>query len=54
LAPLPPGRFFRFYASPPVTVHLPDEPAATSYGQTLFRRVQEVMANGGFGSADLG
>jgi hypothetical protein len=50
----PSGRFFRFYTSPPVTVYLPDEPAKTSYGQTLFRRVQEVMAKGGFSSCDLG
>jgi hypothetical protein len=50
----PAGRFFRFYTEPPVTVYLPDEPPETSYGQTIFRRVQEVMAKGGFASFDLG
>jgi hypothetical protein len=50
----PSGRFFRFFAEPPVTLYMPDEPPDTSYGQTMFRRVQEVMAAGGFGTFDLG
>lgn len=50
----PAGRYFRFDTAPPVTVFLPDEPADTDYGQTVFRRVQDVMAGGGFGSFDLG
>jgi hypothetical protein len=50
----PAGRFFRYYTNPPVTVYLPDEPPGTAYAQTVFRRVQEVMARGGFSSFDLG
>jgi hypothetical protein len=50
----PAGRFFRFYTDPPVTVYMADEPPETNFGQTLFRRVQNVMARGGFGSFDLG
>src|SRR6266581_2368139 len=36
----PSRRFFRFFTGPPVTIYLPDEPADTSYGHTMFRRVQ--------------
>lgn len=50
----PSGRFFRFYTDPPVTVYMPDEPADTTDGQTLFRRVQEAIAAGGYGTFDLG
>ena len=50
----PSGRFFRFFTEPPVTVYMPDEPPDTSYGQTMFRRVQDVLAAGGFGTFDLG
>jgi hypothetical protein len=50
----PAGRFFRFFTAPPVTVFMPDEPPEASYGQTLFRRVQDVLAAGGFGTHDLG
>lgn len=50
----PAGRFFRFYTRPPVTVYMPDEPPETGYGETLFRRVQDVLAAGGFSTFDLG
>jgi hypothetical protein len=50
----PPGRFFRFYTEPPITIYMPDEPRETSYGETMFRRVQDEMAEGGFGTVDLG
>lgn len=50
----PPGRFFRFFSVPPITIYMPDEPPETSYAQTIFRRVQDVMAAGGFGTFDLG
>ncbi len=50
----PAGRFFRFFTAPPLTVFMPDEPPDTSYGQTMFRRVQDVLAAGGFGTFDLG
>src|SRR4051794_33709197 len=36
----PPGRFFRFYTEPPITVYMPDEPADLGHRQTMFRRVQ--------------
>jgi hypothetical protein len=51
---LRPGPFFRFYTDPAITIYLPDECPNTPYGQTLFRRVQEVMAAGGFGTVDVG
>lgn len=50
----PAGRFFRFFTTPPVTVFMPDEPPETPYGQTMFRRVQDVLMEGGFGTFDLG
>lgn len=50
----PAGRFFRFFTRPPITVYMPDEPPETNYGQTIFRRVQDVLAAGGFGTFDLG
>lgn len=50
----PNRRFFRFYTQPPITVFLPDEPPETGYGETMFRRVQDVLARGGFFTFDLG
>jgi hypothetical protein len=50
----PADRFFRFFTSPRVVVYMPDEPADTSYGDTCFRRVQDVMFRGGFNTWDLG
>lgn len=50
----PAERYFRFYTDPPITVFMPDEPRETPYGETMFRRVQELMATGGFGTVDLG
>jgi hypothetical protein len=50
----PAGRFFRFYTDPPITVYLPDEPRDTGYGETLFRRLQDVLILGGFATNDLG
>src|SRR5438874_3478882 len=44
----PAKRFFRFYTQPRVVIYMPDEPAETGYGSTLFRRVQDVMLEGGF------
>jgi hypothetical protein len=46
------GRFFRFFTQPSLTVYMPDEPPETSYGQTLFRRVHDVLAQGGFATFD--
>lgn len=50
----PAGRFFRFFTVPPITVFMPDEPRATSYDQTMFRRFQAVLSTGGFSTFDLG
>jgi hypothetical protein len=50
----PSERFFRFYTQPPIVVYMADEPWDTDYGSTLFRRVQDVMLEGGFNTWDLG
>lgn len=50
----PSGRLFRFYSVPQATIYLPDEPPDTSYGHTIFRQVQDVMAQGGYSTFDLG
>jgi hypothetical protein len=50
----PSERFFRFSTQPRIVVSMPDEPAETSYGSTLFRRVQDVIQEGGFSTWDLG
>jgi hypothetical protein len=50
----PPERFFRFRTEPRIVVYMPDEPRDTNHGSTLFRRVQDVMLEGGFGTWDLG
>jgi hypothetical protein len=50
----PAERFFRFHTTPEVTVYLPAEPPWLGYGETLFRRVQDLIALGGFSTIDLG
>jgi hypothetical protein len=50
----PSRRFFRFYSDPPLTIYLADEPEETPYGETLFSRVQVVLAAGGYCTMDLG
>jgi hypothetical protein len=50
----PSTRFFRFYTKPRIVIFMPDEPIETNYGDTLFRRVQDVMLEGGFATWDLG
>jgi hypothetical protein len=49
----PAGRFFRFYTKPAITVFMPDEPRELRYGETVFRRVQNVLRLGGFSTFDL-
>ncbi len=46
-------RFIRFYAAPPMTIYIPDDPH-TVYHLTLFRRIQDVIAKGGYSTFDLG
>lgn len=50
----PSERFFRFDTEPCIVVSMPGEPRETAYGQTLFRRIRDVMLQGGFGTRDLG
>jgi hypothetical protein len=50
----PAGRFFQFYTAPPITVYMPDEPRDLAYAETMFRRVQNIIGRGGFGTFDLG
>jgi hypothetical protein len=49
----PPDRFFRFFTTPPVTVYMPNE-SGLKYDHTCFRRLQDVIAEGGFITHDLG
>jgi hypothetical protein len=49
----PPDRFFRFFTTPPITVYMPDE-SGVEYEATVFRRLQDVIAAGGFTTHDLG
>ena len=50
----PRERSFLFYADPPLKVFLADEAGDIGYGETLFRRVQDVIESGGFNTCDLG
>lgn len=50
----PRDRFFVFYSKPRIKLFLVEEDTNTSYGQTLFRRVQDVINSGGFTTCDLG
>jgi hypothetical protein len=50
----PSERFFRFRTRPRIVVFMPEESRETDYGSTLFRRVQDVMLEGGFSTWDLG
>ena len=50
---MPTERFVRFYTTPAITVYLPDD-APTVYDFTLFRRIQNVIAAGGYSTLDLG
>jgi hypothetical protein len=46
-------RFIRFYAQPAITIYIPDDPG-TVYHLSLFRRIQNVIAAGGYSTFDLG
>ena len=50
----PRDRFFRFFTSPEIIVFMADEASNIGYGETLFRRVQDVIESGGFNTNDLG
>jgi hypothetical protein len=49
----PPQRFIRFFTKPPVVVYMPNEVGVT-YLNTVFRRAQDIMRQGGFATWDLG
>ncbi|MBI5514285.1 MAG: hypothetical protein HY909_10980 [Deltaproteobacteria bacterium] len=49
----PQDRFIRFFTTPPLTVYMPDE-RGVAYEHTCFRRLQDVIARGGFTTNDLG
>ena len=50
----PRDRFFQSYTDPPLKVYLTDEDRKIGYGETLFRRVQDVIMAGGYNTYDLG
>ncbi len=50
----PLDRFFMFNTDPPVKVFLTDNYRDINYGETLFRRVAEVIEAGGFNTYNLG
>jgi hypothetical protein len=50
----PADRFFAFYTTPPIVVHMPADEPADRYVGTRFVSVQQVMAAGGFVTVDLG
>jgi hypothetical protein len=47
------GKFFRFYTAPPITIHMPAN-SPKVYAESHFRRIQDVLAVGGFHTFDLG
>ncbi len=49
----PRDRFVRFFTTPPLVVYMPDE-RGVEYEHTCFRRLQDVIALGGFTTYDLG
>lgn len=49
----PSERFFRFFTRPRIIVYLPDEPTNADSGPTTFRRVRDIMREGGFVTWDL-
>lgn len=50
----PPDRFFLFYTKPMLKVFMPYEDNGKTYESSCFRRVQQVMGQGGFSTFDLG
>jgi hypothetical protein len=50
----PMERFFQFFTKPPIIIYMPEEPDDTTYGATIFHRIQDVMRAGGFTTWDLG
>jgi len=51
--PRPGVSVFHFYTDPRVVLHLPYYPTDEGHMGTVFQRVKQVMAAGGFGTFDL-
>jgi hypothetical protein len=47
-------RYFRFYTRPVIAVFMPEVPRDLGYGETMFRRLQNVIGLGGHSTCDLG
>jgi hypothetical protein len=50
----PSERWMRFFTTPPLTISMPLDEVAGPYGETYFRRIQDVLAAGGYWLFDLG
>jgi hypothetical protein len=48
------GELVRFYSTPRIVIHVPYYPTDVGHMDTVFRRVEQVMAAGGFITYDLG
>ena len=48
----PSERYFVWYTTPPVKTYMPDD-EGTSYSESYFPRIHEVMAGGLYGTFDL-
>ncbi len=47
------GKYFSFYTEPPLVVFMPAD-GPSNYKSSHFRRVQDVIAAGGYSTFDLG
>lgn len=50
----PSRRFFQFYTAPRLKIFLADEAQELPYGESLFCKIRETIALGGFDTFDLG
>ena len=52
--PRPGVSYFDFYTSPPIVVHVPYYPTDIGQMDTMFQKVKQVMATGGYSTFDMG
>jgi hypothetical protein len=52
--PRPGVSYFEFYTDPKIVVHVPYYPTDVGHMDTVFQRVKQVMAAGGYSTFDLG
>ena len=52
--PYPWTGYFALYTNPRLVVYMPEEPIDLNDSERMFRRVQHVIAAGGFNTFDLG